>query len=420
MRTFIPIRSKSESAFPEIVNRFINRWEQPGWCFLMSLAIYTVFALLHGSLFKASQIPYFNYLADAFLHGQLYLRLIPSTTHDLVLFNGKYFLYWPPFPAIISIPFVALFGVGFSDILLTLFLGAGNVALVAAFLRAANRKGLLHLSETKRGLLVAFFAVGTVQFTLAPIGQVWFTAQEIGFLCVGLAYLAVVKLQGWKAFGLAGLAMACAMATRNHLILAGIWPAWFLLYQHRSLHWRKLLGFVLVGSFPVLIGGALLVAYNLARFGNPVDVGLDYHLMDLVFASDYQKYGAFNLHYLPTNFYYQYLNYPFPIRGDSFMGGSLFLLSPLFLAAFAGVWVQRKQLSTWLLVITILAVDIPILLLMGTGWVQFGPRYSLDFMLPLLILTSQGVQNWKDPPVFYLFLISFIHYLAGISILARA
>ena len=49
----------------------------------------------------------------------------------------------------------------------------------------------------------------------------------------------------------------------------------------------------------------LLAAYNYARFGSLTNVGLDYHQMAANFRADYLQYGAFNLHYLPINFYYQ-------------------------------------------------------------------------------------------------------------------
>src|ERR1041384_8757675 len=102
-------------------------FEQPLWAGLVALLVYTLFAMLHGSIWVASQFPYYNYLADALLHGQLYLRLNPPTTHDLSPFQGHLYLYWPPVPAILLMPFVAIFGVQFSDILFTLGVAALNV-----------------------------------------------------------------------------------------------------------------------------------------------------------------------------------------------------------------------------------------------------------------------------------------------------
>src|SRR5918911_897732 len=99
--------------------RCVLLWERPAWAAALALLVYSLFAAYHGALWR-SHHPYFNYLADAFLHGQLYLRLTPPTVGDLVWFHGRYYLYWSPLPALLLLPFVAIFGVGFPDIPFTL------------------------------------------------------------------------------------------------------------------------------------------------------------------------------------------------------------------------------------------------------------------------------------------------------------
>jgi hypothetical protein len=64
-------------------------------------------------------------------------------------------------------------------------------------------------------------------------------------------------------------------------------------------------------------------------------------------------------------------------------------------------------------VATILLVATPILLLMGTGWVQFGPRYTLDFTLPLLLLTALGISRWPNWLVAVLTATAIVHYVIG-------
>jgi len=400
------------------LNSFIVRWSEPRWATLFSIIAYSLFTFFRGNPWKLSANPYFNYLADAFTHGQIFLRLIPPSLHDLSFFNGHYYLYWPPFPAIFLIPFVALFGVHVSDVFITIIIGGINVGLVAAILKAGDQASLFHLSILRRSLLVIFFSFGTVQLTLAPRGNVWSTAQQIGFMLVALTYLVAIKYKGWYSFFLAGVLMACALATRNHLIFAGLWPAWYLIRKHWSSGFRKMLGYGLWGLIPIAISGILLVYYNVARFGNPLEFGITFHNMASIFRADFTKFGAFSLHYVPINLYYQYISYPF-LQNSSlfFQGGSLFLLSPIFFAVFSTIWLYRKDISIWILIITIILVNIPILLLMGTGWVQFGPRYSLDFTVPLLIITAMGIQGWNRNLLKACLLISIIHYMAGFLIL---
>jgi hypothetical protein len=72
----------------------------------------------------------------------------------------------------------------------------------------------------------------------------------------------------------------------------------------------------------------------------------------------------------------------------------------------------------WALLGSMFLVAIPILLLMGTGWVQFGPRYTLDFTVPLLLLTAAGLRRWPIKLIVLLLLISIMHYILGTMHLA--
>jgi len=144
--------------------------------------------------------------------------------------------------------------------------------------------------------------------------------------------------------------------------------------------------------------------------------------MSEIFRTDYAKYGGFNVHYIPINIYYQYIAYPFLEKdmSDFFMGGSLFLLSPVFFACFWAFKDKDKKISNLILLTTIFFTNIPILLLMGTGYVQFGPRYTLDFIVPIMVLTAIGVKYWNNRIIFLLTLISIFHYFVGLFLLMKA
>lgn len=399
--------------------QFFEFFDNPITACILAFIVYTLFSYLilssfHRSIFKASDVAYFNYLADAFLHGQLHLRVTPTYLLDLSYFQGKYFLYWSPMPAIMLMPFIAVFGTSFSDILFALVLAALNVGLVSLLIRQACKHEILALSKLQRGLLVAFFAFGTVHLTVAPFGRVWFTGQLVGFLFTILAYLAAISLRGYRAWLFTGLALAGALMTRNELVLVGVWPAVYLFvkyFDRRSL--LRLAGMAITSALPILLAVAALGVYNYLRFGSYLDNGLAYHRMSITFQANYLQYGVFNLFYVPTNFFYQYIAYPFLDPNNLFMGGSLFLLSPVFLAAFWGLAKGRPRWSTAALFFSMLLTAIPILLLMGTGWVQFGPRYTLDFTVPLLLLTAMGLPYWKRSISMLLTLISWTHYAIG-------
>lgn len=395
--------------------------EKPLFWFLFAFAVYFILSISGGSPFRVRESAYFNYLADAFLHGQLYLRLLPPSLHDLSFFNGRYYLYWPPIPAIVLMPFVAIFGVGFSDVFFNVILASANVATIAALLRAADRKGLIAIGANYRASLVFFFAFGTVHVVLTLFGKVCFTAQLLGFLLVALAYLCALELNGAISFLAVGIFMAWAMLTRNHLLFTGIWPAYYLLAKNWG-NRPKMYGYVILALLPPLIMGLLFLDYNFARFGNIFEPGLSYQRIAPLLLADYQKYGAFNVHFLPVNFYYQYIYYPIPslfrFSPDLLMGGSLFLLSPVFFFAFRGIFRERDNLDVLMLTISILATSIPILLLNGTGWVQYGPRYTLDFTVPLLLLTAYGIRPTPRWVMIGTIAISIIQYIPGIILFA--
>ena len=59
---------------------------------------------------RADPFDYFVRLADAFLHGRLYLLEAPSWLNELVPGGGGWYVVYPPVPAVLLVPFVAVFG----------------------------------------------------------------------------------------------------------------------------------------------------------------------------------------------------------------------------------------------------------------------------------------------------------------------
>ncbi len=391
----------------------VNLWESPFGSMGMAFIVYYVIIIYSGRFNSPSRFPYYNYLADAFLHGQFWFRLPPPETHDLVFFQGHYSLYQSPFPAFVILPLVALFGLDLNDVIYTAAFAVLNVGLLALLLRIAVRKEFIHLSKNFRGVLVMFLTLGTVHITLATNGRVWNTTLLLGLTFVLLTFLAAFSLEGWKAWFFTGLGLTAAMLTRNHLVFNGIFPIVYLMSREKTFERKRLVKYGIVGALPLVIGLGLLMFYNQIRFGNWFDNGLSYHLMADVFIQDFSIYGAFNLHYLPINLYYQYIFYPFPLRAETLMGGSLFLMSPLFFGALAAFWKPGMKLHISTLLFSILLTNIPILLLMGTGRIQFGPRYTLDFTVPLLLLTALGIEKWKPFIVIALTFVSILTFVFG-------
>ena len=83
----------------------------------------------------------------------------------------------------------------------------------------------------------------------------------------------------------------------------------------------------------------------------------------------------------------------------------------------SGFTINRHKWSERILLLTILLVNIPILLNIRTGWIQFGPRYTLDFVVPLMLLTAIGIHHWPRKLLAWLTLFSIVHYVSGTAIL---
>ena len=399
------------------VKNMLLLWNYPLWAMIAAILVYGLFASRVG--FESTPFNYFAYLADAFLYGQFHLRILPQSLHDLIIYQDNVFLYWPPMPAFLMMPFVAVFGVSFSDVLLTIILGGGNVALFAVLLHEAKAKGIHQLDPLKQAILIIFFSFGTVYFTLTPYGKVWQVGQVVSFLFMLLAYLSVLSLQGWKAFLFTGAALAGAILSRNHLFLIGIWPAFYLIRTNLELKPKKLIGMLVLAAVPIILAGVFTLIYNQVRFGDPFELGVKFHNPAWVFVKDFKTYGVFSPRYIPKNLYYNFLYYPIPSDSDEWMmGGSLFLLSPVFFAIFFGFYRKERIHSQIILVATALMTYLPSLLLMGTGWITFGPRYLLDSSVPLLLLTAQGAEKISVRILLILCLISILQYSLGTYLLA--
>ena len=100
--------------------------------FLLALFAYGLSAQVWAH--AVSLAPHYVYLAYSLLHRHIDLIQLPPTTYDLLQHNGQWFVAGSPIPSILMLPFVAIFGVGFSDVLFSVVVGAIDVALVYSLL----------------------------------------------------------------------------------------------------------------------------------------------------------------------------------------------------------------------------------------------------------------------------------------------
>ncbi len=338
---------------------------------------------------------YYNLQSAAWLDGRLNIPNKPGmATWDLTRHERKWYVAFPPLPSILLLPEVALNGLEATDtIRLSVVLGALNVALVFATLQGVAQRGWTTLKTGDNLWLTVLFGLGTVHWYMALQGTVWFLAQVSAFTFLGLATVSALRT---KSAWLTGALVAAAMLARPHVVLimpfllAIVWLQWAR--EARTV--GAAVRWLAKAAVPVLAAVLALFAYNDARFGDWRDFGyLTQNVNDLL-VDDLAEYGQFHPHFLSRNLKAMVWATP---QVDDELGGSLwpdrwgmslFLVTPPLLWLLGAVKRSWLVLGAWTAVGLIL---IPLLTYYNTGWWQFGYRFSLDFMLPIMVLLAVAV-----------------------------
>ncbi|MBN1266901.1 MAG: hypothetical protein JXA25_15505 [Anaerolineales bacterium] len=360
-----------------------------------------------------STAPHYVYLADAFLDGDFVLAEKPpySEENDWTYFEGEWSVSFPPSPALLMMPFVAIWGQDFNDVIFTLLLGALNLLLIyELFGKICIHEKVLPVSA--RLFLTGAFGFGTVHWWLSTNGMVWFTAHIAAATFLLLTLIETFeKRRPWLVALWLGLA-ALARPPVLFALPAVIW----LLRPHRS--WRE----IGVGSLPLLAIGGLMAIYNQTRYGNPFELGYTYMKLEALLARRVEEFGSFNTVFFKENFHHAFLNTgewrkSFPYLVLDGWGLSLFISTPVLVCAF---FAPLREKSTQALLLGVFLVAIPNLLYYNAGYLQAGYRYALDF-LPFMF--SLAALAWRGRNSFLgrvLSVLSVLSILTGFLMLINS
>ncbi len=274
------------------VRAFANPTLAPLWIFGIGLAVYASGLFAHtGSLWPQSRWPHFLYYAQALLDGQLHMSATPPALLDLAQYEGRLYLHFPPFPAVLLMPWVGLFGLEASDRIVSVLLGASNGALLWWLLEGLDRRGLVPSTPQTRGFLCSFFLFGTVHWTLAVTSNPW----EFAHVVCNTALLLALGLGFRRRYTLAALAWVVVLFTRTHVFTALPIVAGLHLWADRresgraEIDWRPWLPAALIAG----VGALGLLGFNFARFGNPFE--MDWSLLEAKGAPDDEAVSAARL-----------------------------------------------------------------------------------------------------------------------------
>lgn len=361
------------------------------------LAALAYLALPHLTADYARPAPHFQQLADAFLHGRLAI-IIPAApaaqphAYDELIPAGppdQYYGAYPPLPAVLLMPVVAVTREPASVAALCRLVGVLNVLLFSACVwRLPRRLGGPDFSPAARAALTVFFVLGTVCWHNAEMGGDWHLAHAIALAAMLLALREF--LDRGRPVCIGGF-VALALLARPTAALTAVCFILPLLRHRRYPDFVKLVAVPAIAVF-------LLALYNHARFGSPGDFGYDRMILQGSGRQLMDSYGQFHAHFLPRNAFWYFLAPPwtlpdgrFPYFGYDPRGLSLFIASPALLYTLVALRRFRQQPLIRDAFLGIVVCLIPLLLYFNTGFVQFGHRFSMDYLPLLLVLTVAGM-----------------------------
>jgi hypothetical protein len=363
-----------------------------------------VLACFAGPRFlRQSAAPHFVYAAKAWLDGRLDVdpadlpnledwACVRESAGRKVRCEGpprpgdRWYVSFPSFPSLVMLPFVGLHGWQFNDTSLGVFIGAAAIALFFALCRRLALLGETRRTQGEDVVLALTLGFGTLFFSCAIRGEVWFLAEVLGALFTVLFVKSAVRASQPVR---AGVLWAMATLTRTPLfftaiffVLEAVCPGPDRVGQLREVRRAP-------GPLGLLAGW-----YNWVRFGSPAEFGHRFLYNNRVNA-DIDAHGLFSLLYLPRNLEAAFLKLPgvqlHPFRLSYDPHGLTLLLTLPFLVLLV-VPRDRPRLH-WPLWITVAATALPGFLYQNTGYMQFGFRFSLDWTPYLVLLLA--VSGWS-------------------------
>ena len=300
-----------------------------------------------------------------------------------------HYVSFPPFPAVVMMPLVAVFGYQVNDVILTLLFAAANVLLLFLLLEMFSRRGISRRGSRENLVLALLFAFGTAHFFSSVRGEVWFTALVMG---VTMNLLFIMAATETRHPILAGLLLACGFLTRTPILFGGgvYFAAQLFFPGGRWLGhgWATTIRKGLLFAAPLLPLFGLALVYNAVRFGSPLEFGHTY-LQDGMRPS-VRDHGLMSFHFLNRNLAAAFVNGPRLQAAPPFLkltrhGLGLFWTTPVFL-----LLLRLRRFDHWtrVLLAAVAVTAVPLLLYQNTGWAQFTYRFSLDLTPYLFLLLA--------------------------------
>jgi hypothetical protein len=322
---------------------------------------------------------------------------------------GYGLLPFPPLPALVLLPLVALWGMATNASLVAAVLGAVNVGLCWWMLLGVTRIRVAALLGT------LFYAFGTVAWYASMLGSTWFFAHVVASTALFLAIIVALDAERRPSARarqvLAGFALGTAALARLTTVFGA---PFFALVGGGGTFVRRA---VLAGA-GALVPLIALAGYNVATTGHVFHPAYEYvreheyrpraDFYHPDWATEDPRYILQNaqillawlpIHARPDDTPCEVvdprgLNLLFdaecPLRPDK-LGMSILLTSPAYLMALPALVVGWRRRLVAGAALAVLAIALADLAHFSQGWVQFGYRFSNDFAPFAVILVAAGI-----------------------------
>ena len=358
---------------------------------LIAAAVILIIQAVTGQWFFKAQ-PYNSYIlqAQSWLEGRLDLGQNYEYL-ELAIYNGKYFVSFPPFPSYLMLPLVAL-GWDSCD---------GAIALASAIAGAvfSYRLAAEFIEDKKTALLMAaLVTVGSNWLFTSLNAWVWFIAQNLAFTFTTAALFYALKGRAGVSFTL----WACAVGCRPFQIIyiAVILYLLYSAYKKRAAD-MTILRMIRGHITAVIPACCIAVSYmilNYARFGSIIEFGHNY-LPEFMRVDT----GQFNIEYIKSNFGNLFRLPEISdgkIEFQSADGFCMFIASPIlisffvywFIAMINGTKEERLALACVMLLFWIHMISITAHKTMGGS--HYGNRYVNDALPAVFAALCFAVQKY--------------------------
>jgi hypothetical protein len=285
-----------------------------------------------GHLTSKQPTGYYGLLTEAFLYGQLHLKIPVNPKllqlenpyagpqgverpHDMSFYRGRFYLYYGVTPSLILFaPWKLVFGSYLSETAGITFFCLGTFLTWAAFVWQVKRTLFPDLSPTWLVVAIAmvgwcgptFISVPDATFYLIPIAAAAFCFAGTA-LCI--LYSLTASTPGKRCAWLAGASFCYGLTVgaRPTYVLSGILLAviaGILVRRHARAKWREAFLIVCSATVPAAAYGASLACYNFFRFENAFDFGIRFSLA----SGDLRQMRLAGLEFIPEHLRMYLLN----------------------------------------------------------------------------------------------------------------